>query len=127
MSRAIRTALSLVVSLMLFSAVTMAQPGGNNADKNKGKEHHSRLGKIAFWHHHKNADNRAKAQAPAKHARPETSQIKPAPARQVAAYRNQKQEQHASNRSKVAVNRASSTKKTNQQQNSQDPGGVIAP
>src|SRR5439155_9805353 len=65
MSKAIRTILSLVVSLVLFSALTMAQTGGNNANKDKNKEHHSRLAKIAFWRrhhwrHHKDADKNAK-------------------------------------------------------------------
>jgi len=49
MSKAIRTTLSLVGSLVLFSALTMAQPGGNNANKDKNKEHHSRFTKVAFW------------------------------------------------------------------------------
>src|SRR5437867_1687551 len=60
MSKAIRTILSLVVSLVLFSALTMAQTGGNNANKDKNKEHHSRLAKVAFWRHHKDADKNAK-------------------------------------------------------------------
>src|SRR5437870_12616502 len=53
MSKAIRTTLSLVVSLVLFSALTMAQPGGNNANKDKNKEHHSRFAKVEFWRHHR--------------------------------------------------------------------------
>src|SRR2546426_10202654 len=57
MSKAIRTTLSLVVSLVLFSTLTMAQAGGNNADKDKNKEQHSsRLAKVPFWRHHKDAD-----------------------------------------------------------------------
>jgi len=40
MSKATRSILSVVVSLMLFSALTMAQTGRNNADKDKNKEHH---------------------------------------------------------------------------------------
>jgi len=76
MSKAIRTTLSLVVSLVLFSALTMAQPGGNNANKDKNKEHHSRFAKVAFWRHHwrhhKDADKNAKqaqaTQAPSKQA-----------------------------------------------------------
>src|SRR5256885_16618820 len=80
MSKAIRTALSLVVSLVLFSALTMAQAGGNNADKGKNKEHHSRFAKVAFWRHHKDADKNAKqaqaAQAPSKQAQAKTSPIK---------------------------------------------------
>jgi outer membrane biogenesis lipoprotein LolB len=66
MSKAIRTALSLVVSLVLFSALTMAQPGGNNVDKDKNQKHHSRLAKVAFWRHHKDADKKTKAEAPSK-------------------------------------------------------------
>jgi hypothetical protein len=53
MTKAIRTTLGLVVSLVLLNALTMAQPGGSNADKDKNKEHHSRLTKFAFWRHHK--------------------------------------------------------------------------
>ncbi len=67
MNRAIRTALSLVVSLVLFSTLTMAQPSGNKADKDQNKEHHSRLAKVAFWRHHKDADHKkAKAHAAGK-------------------------------------------------------------
>src|SRR2546430_2597168 len=47
MSKATRSILSVVVSLMLFSALTMAQTGRNNADKDKNKEHHSRFWKVA--------------------------------------------------------------------------------
>jgi hypothetical protein len=82
MSKAIRTALSLVVSLVLFSALATAQTGGNNANKDKNKEHHSRLAKVAFWRHHKDADKNAKhaqaAQAPYKQAQGKTARIKPA-------------------------------------------------
>ena len=56
MSKAIRTTLSLVVNLVLFSTLTMAHAGGNNADKDKTAKHHSRLAKLAFWRHHKDAD-----------------------------------------------------------------------
>ena len=56
MSKSIRTALSLVVSLVLFSALMMAEAGGNNADKGKNKEHHSRFAKVAFWRHHKGTE-----------------------------------------------------------------------
>src|SRR5947199_10012549 len=74
MSKSIRTALSLVVSLVLFSALTMAQAGGN-ADKGKNKEHHSRFAKVAFWRHHNDADKKAK-QAQAKQATPKPAQAK---------------------------------------------------
>src|SRR5439155_4508214 len=115
MSKAIRTALSLVVSLVLFSALTMAQAGGNNADKGKNKEHHSRFAKVAFWRHHKDADKNAKqaqaAQAPSKQAQAKTSQIKPA-----SGKKDQKQEQHASNMSKPSAKKAPAANKTKPRQ-----------
>lgn len=98
MSKAIRTALSFVVSLVLFSALTMAQAGGNNANKDKNKEHHSRLAKVAFWRHHKDADKNAKhaqaAQAPYKQAQGKTARIKPASTKPAAGKKDQGQEQH---------------------------------
>ena len=94
MSKGIRTALSLVVSLVLFSALTMAQAGGNNADKSKNKEHHSRFAKVAFWRHHKDADKKAKqaqaAQAPSKQAQVKTAQIKPASTKQAVGKKDKK-------------------------------------
>src|ERR1700731_34737 len=60
MSEAIRTILSLVTGLLLFSAMTMAQAGGNNAGKDTNKDHHGRLAKVAFWRHHKGVDENAK-------------------------------------------------------------------
>jgi hypothetical protein len=89
MSKAVRTTLSLVVSLVLFSALTLAQTGGNNADKDKNnKGHHSRLTKVAFWRHHKDTDKNAKpaqaTQAPSKPAQAKTAQIKPVSTKQAA-------------------------------------------
>jgi hypothetical protein len=95
MSKVIRTALSLVISLVLFSALAMAQPGGKNADKRKNKEHHSRLAKVAFWRHHKGADKKAKARAPSKHAQAKKSQIKPASAKHNAGKNKTKPKQKA--------------------------------
>jgi hypothetical protein len=62
MSKAVRTILSPVVSLVLFSTAALAHAGGDNTDKdkNKNKEHHSRISKLAFWHHHRHDDKRAK-------------------------------------------------------------------
>jgi hypothetical protein len=124
MSKAIRTILSLVVSLMLLSALTMAQAGGNNATKDQNKEHHSRLAKVAFWHHHKDADKNAKPaqamQAPSKPAQAKTAQVKPVSTKQVAG-KNQKQEQHASNTSKPVVKKAHAANKTKSQQKAKDP------
>jgi hypothetical protein len=125
MSKAIRTTLSLVVSLVLFSTLTMAQAGGNNADKDKNKEHHSRLAKVAFWRHHKDADKSAKqaqaTQAPSKQAQAKTAQIKPSSAKQAAGKKDQKQEQHASHMSKTSAKKAPAANKTKPRQKAQDP------
>lgn len=124
MSKAIRTILSLVISLVVFSSLTMAQTGGNNADKDKNKEHRSRFSKVAFWRHHKDADKNAKpaqaTQAPSKPAQAKTSQVKPVSAKQVTG-KNQKQEQHASNMSKPSVKKAHTANKTKPQQKAKDP------
>jgi hypothetical protein len=116
MSKAIRTILSLVVSLVLFSAMTMAQAGVNNAEKDKNKEHHSSLAKVAFWRHHKDADKNAKraqtTQAPSKQAQAKTAQVKPASAKQTAGTKDQKQEQHANNLSKPSTKKAPAANKT---------------
>jgi len=95
MSKAVRTTLSFIVSLVLFSALTMAQAGANNADKakndkDKNKGHHSRLTKIAFWRHHKDKDTDKNAkpaqatQAPSKPAQAKTAEIKPVSTKQAA-------------------------------------------
>jgi hypothetical protein len=128
MSKAIRTILSLVIGVVLLSALTMAQAGGNNADKDKNKERRSRLGKAAFWRHHKDADKNAKPQpiqaAPkqaqakttqvktvsAKQTQAKAAQVKPASTKQTVAKKGQKQEQHASNMSKTPAKKASANK-----------------
>ena len=129
MSKAIRTILSLMFSLMLFSALTMAQAGGNNADKDKNK-HQSRLAKVAFWRHHNDADKNAKPaqamptaskQAQVKTAQPKTAQVKPVSTRHVANKSDQKPEQHASNMSKPSVKKAAAANKTKPQHKTQDP------
>jgi len=119
MSKATRTILSLVVSLMLFSAPTMAQTGGNNPNKDKNKDHHSRFAKVAFWRHHKDTDKNAK-QAQATHPsstqpQAKTAQLKPAPAKQVAGKNSQNHEQHASNMSKPSGKKVPAANKTKQQ------------
>ena len=125
MTKAIRTTLSLVASLVLFSALTMAQAGPNNADKDKNKEHHSRLAKVAFWRHHKDADKNAKpaqaTQVPSKQAQAKTAQIKPASTKQAAGKKDQKQEQHASNLSKPSAKKAPAANATKPLQKAQDP------
>ena len=123
MSKAIRITLSLVLSLVLFSTLTMAQPGGNNADKDKNKEHHSRLSKLAFWHHHRDRDKSAKT-VQAKQAQPKPAQAKAAqikPAKLAAGKKDQKHEQHASNMSKPYVKKAPAANKTKARQKAEDP------
>ena len=90
MSKAWRTALSLVVSLVLLSTLAMAQPAGKKANKDK-KEHHSRFAKMAFWRHHKDADKKSKSHSSDKHAHAKNAQMKPASAKQVVK-KDQKQE-----------------------------------
>ena len=128
MSKAIRTALSLVVSLVLFSALTMAQAGGNSVDKGKNKEHHSRFAKIAFWRHHKDANKNAKqaqaTQTPSKQVQAKTAQIKPESTKQAAGKKDHKQEQHASNTSKPSAKKAPAASKTKPRQKAQDPKTV---
>jgi hypothetical protein len=124
MSKASGTILSLVVSLLLFSALTMAQTGGNNADKDKNKEHHSRFSKVAFWRHHKDAKKNAKpaqaAQAPSQPAQAKTAQVKPVSAKQVAG-KNQTQEHHATSMGKPSVKKAPAPNKTKPPQKAKDP------
>ena len=124
MSKAIRTILNLMVSLGLFSAMTLAQAGGNNAEKDKNNEHHSTLAKVAFWRHHNEADKKAKPaqakQAPSKQAQAKTAQVKPVSAKQTAGKKDQKQEQHASNVSKPSTKKTPAANKTKPRQ-AQDP------
>ena len=118
----------LVVSLVLFSALTMSQAGANSADRDKNEEHHSRLAKIAFWRHHKDAGKNAKpaeaTQVPAKPAQTKTSNLKPVSAKQVAGKRDQKQEQLASKTRKPSTKKAPTANKTKPRQKAQDPKTV---
>jgi hypothetical protein len=84
MNKTVRTTLSLFVSLALFSALTTAQAGGNNADKDKNKGHHSRLTEVAFWRHHKDksAKQAQATLAPSKPAQAKTAEIKPVSTKQ---------------------------------------------
>jgi hypothetical protein len=119
MSKAIRTALSLGVSLILCSALMTAQPqsGGNNSDKGDSKEHHSRLGKVAFWRHHKKDDSKAKGQATVKQDSAKTSQVKPASPKQAASTKDPKQQpspSHAASKPKVQAASQKAPAKTSQ-------------
>ena len=90
MRKPIRTVLGLVVSLVLFSSLAMAQPGGNKGDKNKNEEHHNRL---AFWHWHKKANKKSKAQTPSKQFQANRAQVKPASAKRATPKKDQQKEQ----------------------------------
>jgi hypothetical protein len=133
MRKAIRTILSLALGLLLFSALTMAQAGGKTTekDKNQNKQQHSRLGKVAFWRHHQDADKNTKStkatQAPSKqaHAQAKTAQAKPVPAKQIAGNKDQKQEQHASNVSKPSTKKAPAANKTKPPQAQDDPKAAL--
>ena len=122
MSKAIRTILSVVVSLVLLSALTMAQAGAN-ADKDKNeKEHHSRLAKAAFWRHHKESSKNTKPpQAPqaSKQAPAKTAQLKPASAK-LSAGKNDQKPPHASNMSNPSAKKAPATNKTKPQRKTED-------
>jgi hypothetical protein len=125
MSTAIKTTLSLVLSLVLFNALTMAQAGANNADKDRNKKHHSRLAKVAFWRHRKDADKNAKqaqaTQAPSKKAQAKTAPIRSASAKQPAGKADQMRDQHASNMSKLsAPKKATGANKTKPRKKAQD-------
>ncbi len=130
MSKGIRTIVTLAVSLLLFSAVLLAEPAKNNASKDKNKEHHSRLSKVAFWRHSKDADNKAKpAQTPSRHAKseqvksvpskgPKTAQAKAVSPKQSGKKdkKDVKQAPHAANVSKVSGKKTQVASKTNSSQ-----------
>ena len=122
MSKVTRRILSVVVGLMLFSALTMAQTGAKNTDKDK--EHHSRFAKVAFWRHHKDADKNAKQghamQAPSVQPQAKTAQLKPASAKP-AAGKNSQNQQHASQMSRPSAKKASGMNKTKAQPKAHDP------
>jgi hypothetical protein len=130
MNKVIRTVLGLMVSVMLLSALTMAQTGPNNADKDKNTEHHSRFSKVAFWRHHNDADKKAKPvvapqasskPAQAKIAQPKTAQVKPVSSKKAANKSDQKPEQHVSNMSKPASKKAVAANKMKSQHKVKDP------
>lgn len=124
MSKAVRTILSLVVSMVLFNAVAMAHAGGDHIDKHKkeNKEHHhSPFSKLAFWHHHKHNDKSVKtvrANHPQqKQAQVKAAQTKPAPPAMAASKKDQKHEQHA--KSQAPVKKTSAGTKTKPQEKAQ--------
>jgi hypothetical protein len=125
MSKGMRGVLSLVVSLVLFSTLTMAEAGGNNANRDKNNKHHSPFAKLAFWRHHKDTNKNAKTahatHALSKQAQAKAAQIKPASTKQATGKKDQKQGQHASTASKNSAKKAPTANKTKQGQKAQDP------
>jgi hypothetical protein len=128
MSKVIRTTLSLVVSIVLCSALTMAKAAGNNTDKDKNKAHHSRLTKAAFWRHHKNGDKSAKQtqakRVRSKAAQVKSAQVKPVSAKQVTGKKEQKPEQHSSKATKSSAKKTPTANKAKPPQKTQDPKTV---
>ena len=126
MSKAVRTTLSIVISLVLFSVV--AQAGGNKQkDINaNNKPSHSRFAKFAFWRYHRNADKNGKLvqakPAQSKQPQPTAALVKPSPAKPAAgrSKEDQKQALHAGKLSKTPAQKASAAKKTKPQNKAQD-------
>jgi hypothetical protein len=126
MSRATRTILTLAVGGLLLSAMTMAQTAGKNSEKDKNKQQHSRLSKVAFWRHHQDANKNAKpAKASSKPAKATTAQVKPVAAKQVAGRTDQKQEQHASKMTNPATKKAPAANKTKPPQDQDPKAGLL--
>ena len=121
MTKVTRATLCLLASLALFSTLTVAQPGGNNAQKDTNSEHHSRLGKVAFWRHHKDNDKNTKqaaaTKAPSKQAQAKPAQVTPVSAKQTAG--NKEPKQHASNKSTAAAKKTPVAHTTKPSQKSQ--------
>jgi hypothetical protein len=115
MTKATRTTLSLVVALVVFGALAMAQAGGNTKNTDN-KEHHSRLSKAAFWRH-KDGDKNAKTKPTqaSKQSHAKTAQLKPASAKVSAGKKDQKHAEPASKVSKPTAKKAPATSKTKSQ------------
>lgn len=118
MNKAIRMTLSLAVSLVLLSAVTIAQTA-SNGDKDKNKpEHHSHLSKAAFWRHHKDSSKSAKPaqlkRTPSQPANAKSAQLKPASAKMPTG-KPQKQEPKTASKAishPVTATKSGTVKKT---------------
>ena len=94
MNKAIRTALSLGTGLVLLSAFAIAEPQAAAKDSGKENKKQSRVGKVAFWRHHKKDDStKAKSQTPSRQEPAKTSQVKPASAKPPVTKNVQKQGQ----------------------------------
>ena len=113
MNRAVRTGLTLGISVLL-STLSMAQ---SSNDKDNNKQHHSRLAKVAFWRHQDDGTKQKQAQpiekssnnhAPAAQLKPTSA--KTSQAKSPAPNPNQKQVQHAAVNKKPAGKSASASK-----------------
>ena len=58
MSKLLKATLIIGISLFLACSLAMGQANGQ-AKKDKSKESHSRLSKVAFWRHHKESPKKA--------------------------------------------------------------------
>ena len=116
MSKTIRTALYLGMSVVLCSALAAARAGGNSADQHKTKnpDHHGRFAKLAFWHHH---HGNAK-QAQGKHAQAKHAPVKAGHTKAAAATAPTGKKEHAT--SKAPAQKASVTGKKKPQEGTQD-------
>ena len=128
MSKTTRTTVSLAVSLALFSALALAETGGNaNKDKNT-QEHHSHLAKAAFWRHHKDLHKSAKPaqrpQASSPKTQAKAAQVKPVSAKVTTGKNDQKPAQHASNVTKPSPQKAPVASKTKPSQKARTPQTV---
>jgi hypothetical protein len=126
MSKSTKTMMCVAGSLLLLSALTMAQTAAKNSGQDKTKQQpqqHSRLSKAAFWRHHpnstKNATNAKVTPASSKQSKAKSAEVKPVSAKQgatnkVATTKDQKPAQHAST-TKPATKKAPVAKKVKSQ------------
>ena len=134
MRKAIRTTLALVLGLALFSGMTMAQAAANKSETNKTDSktekdksgHHNRLGKAAFWRHHKDADKdtkHAKVTPASSKQSQNKAQVKTASAKDSTAKKQEstkKQPKQATKTSKPAVKKAPVADKAKSESKAQD-------
>jgi len=132
MSKAMRTALALVLGLALYSGMAMAQVAANKSETSKAEkdksDHHSHLGKAAFWRHHKDADKNAKhakvTPASSKQSQNKAVQVKTASAKESTAKKQEsttkKQPKQATKTSKPAPKKAPAADKAKSEPKAQD-------
>src|SRR5437879_5559340 len=94
MSKALRTALSLVFRLVLVIMRTSDKTTAKKAVQDMTGQDSVRA-KMWLYETRKDADQKASCHSTSKHAHPKSAQVKPAPGKQVVSKKEQKQE-HAS-------------------------------